>query len=299
MYHFINEPTWFAKSLELIQKFYKIITLDELASQYLSGRIEKYTAVLTFDDGDISFYNLVLPILKVKQIPATLFVSPRKIIEQRNFWFQEIRDFNKDELKKIIADTIGVHEELIKNIGCVALLKCLKIGVIEEIISSYKLKFEIKNKECLLVNSDQLIDIDKSGLVTIGAHTMNHPILANENDETVKKEIVESISDLESLLGHQIDFFAYPNGLRGLDYSEREVDVLKSAGVRLSLTTNPGTVSPESSPHEIPRIGISYGSDFHLIAKIVLGKYWSLLKSKDNENTTRIIIDKILRQQHD
>ena len=30
---------------------------------------------------------------------------------------------------------------------------------------------------------EQLKEIDRDGLVTIGAHTMNHPILANENDE--------------------------------------------------------------------------------------------------------------------
>jgi len=45
---------------------------------------------ITFDDGDKTFYTVAYPILKKHNVPATLFVSPKIVVKQENFWFQEI-----------------------------------------------------------------------------------------------------------------------------------------------------------------------------------------------------------------
>ena len=77
------------------------------------------------------------------------------------------------------------------------------------------------------MNLDEILELEKSDLVTIGAHTLNHPILQNESLETSRKEITDSIIELEKLLGHKIKYFAYPNGAKALDFGMREIDILK------------------------------------------------------------------------
>ncbi len=73
--------------------------------------------------------------------------------------------------------------------------------------------------------------------MAVGAHTMNHPILKNEDDASSKFEIEASVGDLSTLLGSRVTTFAYPNGIPGMDFGEREVKLLGASGIRLAFTT--------------------------------------------------------------
>lgn len=296
MYHVVNDAAWFLHSVNLLEKFYKILPITEVNSFVNENRQNGNMCVLSFDDGDESFYSVVYPVLKKNKIPAVLYVSPKKIIERKNFWFQEVRGYDKTLLKEIISEFIGVKFELIKQFDTLSLLKCLEIQQIEKIISMYKRNTKEQDKVCMLVTEKQLIEMHNSGLVTVGAHTQNHPILANEVEMSSKNEISQSIAELSSLLNFQVKYFAYPNGLRNLDYGQREVDILNKSGIEISVTTNTSDFEKSDQRQEIPRIGLSYGSNLHILGKIILGKHWEKLKSRNNENNQRLQISQILRE---
>jgi len=78
------------------------------------------------------------------------------------------------------------------------------------------------------MSESELKEAYDSGLVAVGAPTQNHPILANETEQTSRYEIQSSILELSDMLGTQVKYFAYPNGIPSLDFGEREIDVLKA-----------------------------------------------------------------------
>lgn len=82
-----------------------------------------------------------------------------------------------------------------------------------------------------------LSEIAKSGLVEIGAHTMNHSYLTGLPLEGVKYEVMESKKYLEDRLGIKVSSFAYPYGA----FDNTTIDVVKKAGFRAAVTTIPGT----------------------------------------------------------
>lgn len=81
-----------------------------------------------------------------------------------------------------------------------------------------------------------LLDIAKSGLVEIGAHTMNHLYLSGLPLQMVKYEVEYSKQYLEKILGEQVDSFAYPYGA----FDNVAIDVVKKAGFRSAVTTISG-----------------------------------------------------------
>ena len=82
-----------------------------------------------------------------------------------------------------------------------------------------------------------LSEIAKSGLVEIGAHTMNHSYLTGLPLKRVKYEVMESKKYLEDRLGIKVSSFAYPYGA----FDNTTIDVVKKAGFRAAVTTIPGT----------------------------------------------------------
>jgi len=128
------------------------------------------------------------------------------------------------------------------------------------------------------MDKTQLQELHKSGLVSIGAHTLNHPILKNETDEVANKEIKSSIKGLSEILGEKVKYFAYPNGTPDLDFSEREQEWLKSLDIKLAFSTENRSFNRKDNPLSIPRNGISRGSCTFVKLKLLSGSKWTVLK---------------------
>jgi peptidoglycan/xylan/chitin deacetylase (PgdA/CDA1 family) len=89
--------------------------------------------------------------------------------------------------------------------------------------------------------------------MTIGAHTVTHPILACTSDSAARHEIVASKRALEEQLGAPVGLFAYPNGKPGRDYSAAHVAMVREAGFDAAFSTAWGVASRTSDPFQLPR----------------------------------------------
>ena len=118
--------------------------------------------------------------------------------------------------------------------------------------------------------------------MAIGAHTQTHPILSSEAAEDSRAQIVDSIRELSEFVGQQVVAFAYPNGMAGLDFSDREKRTLEQCGIRLSFTTRTGFFERTTDPLEIPRIGFAgsrHETRAWISGKLLLTPVWD--RSRD------------------
>jgi len=58
----------------------------------------------------------------------------------------------------------------------------------------------------------QLVEMQSSGLISIGAHTVSHNILSGLTLSQAEQEIVESKAAIQNHINLSVDLFAYPNG---------------------------------------------------------------------------------------
>ncbi len=80
------------------------------------------------------------------------------------------------------------------------------------------------------LSREQLREMDASGFVEIGGHTSGHCVLTSVGSDEVRRQIEDNKRDLESVLGHPIDSFAYPCG--GED--DGIVAAVKTAGYKFA-----------------------------------------------------------------
>jgi peptidoglycan/xylan/chitin deacetylase (PgdA/CDA1 family) len=291
-FHDVKDIDWFDETIKYFSENYRMVNTNELYDLMSKGAKFKNIAHITVDDGISSFYHTIFPVLKKYQVPATLFVSPKIITQQKNFWFQEDKNLEKDLMIKIISAELKLPENALKNMPYHYILKSLKISEIQRILSRYYLESNKKPLPYLNITLEQLKEIDQSGIVTIGGHTMNHPILANETYEVAKYEIMECLNELEKLLQHPIEYFAYPNGLPTLDFGEREMKILKDAKVKLAFSGEFGQLTVRNNKMSIPRMGFSKGTKNSIRLKILLGKYWLILKGFKSSGEEKIRINR-------
>lgn len=277
-FHAIYDVAWMDKVLRLLKTLYRPVSIQEIEAFYYAKKPLKNTCHITFDDGDVSFYNNVFPLLKKYNIPASIYVSPKIVREGGNFWFQEIRGYDQEKLRRIIRAYLNEAEEEIRYIPVDALMRNLTVSQMWAIIHEYQKQTNTREKPDMNMNAENILELHQSGLVSIGAHTLTHPVLKNETDEISFSEITSSISELSSLLQSKVRYFAYPNGIPGKDFSEREINILCVADVKLALSTENNTLSHNNNPLSIPRNSISKGGKAFILAKLLSGKNWQLVR---------------------
>jgi peptidoglycan/xylan/chitin deacetylase (PgdA/CDA1 family) len=89
---------------------------------------------------------------------------------------------------------------------------------------------------------------------SIGAHTVNHPILSRVTPQRAWTEILGSRTMIESACGAAPRAFAYPNGGTE-DYTETVKRLVREAGFTCAVTTRFGLNTSNTNPWELRRGG--------------------------------------------
>lgn len=100
------------------------------------------------------------------------------------------------------------------------------------------------------LNWDQIRELDRGGLITIGSHTLNHANLASLNAEQQRAEILGGKQQLEIQLGHAVYDFAYPYGA----FNSTSVQIAQQVGFREAVSTISGTAHTMSTLFSLHRV---------------------------------------------
>lgn len=237
---------------------------------------EKLSIIITFDDGYKDFYSNAYPILKKYNVPATVFVTTGGINRDFSFWW--------DELYRLIMEgdllsQLTVNGEIF-DVDCFDSREDLLYSVHKELI---KLPHKVRKQQLIdlrkqitnvdetysrIMNSTQIHEVAKEGLVRIGAHTVNHIVCNREDYDTQLQEIKDSKSILETITESGINTFAYPNG----GYNETTVNILSKLGFSEAYTTDEGKIGESTDRLMIPRLMMlnwSYGDMSRVMQKFL------------------------------
>ncbi|MCL5435638.1 MAG: polysaccharide deacetylase family protein [Patescibacteria group bacterium] len=100
------------------------------------------------------------------------------------------------------------------------------------------------------VTTGELKDIVASGLVEIGAHTLDHVDLKGKPRDEVKRQIENSEQDLEQRFGVVVQTFAYPYG----HFDEAAISAVRDAKFVAAVSTLDGWRLSEKNLFVLPRL---------------------------------------------
>lgn len=293
--HFHRTPSaaWFHSALETVGRLYRFVAVDDLRAYFHGAQRFNGACHVTFDDGDRSFVQVALPVLEALGVPATLFVAPGVLASGRNYWFQELSYLRQhvadNTIRRQIAAQMGWDDMQIAAFSIVTLFKALPVAGMWEVIDALQQGHGLPPAPPANISPQEAVGLDRHPLVTIGAHSLTHPVLQNESDAEAQRQIAGSVEQLTALLGRPVRDFAYPNGAAGLDYGPREQAMLRAAGAELAFATDSGYFSPTTNPLAIPRVGLAAAAretSPWILSKLLLTPAWDRLR-RDEENGER------------
>jgi peptidoglycan/xylan/chitin deacetylase (PgdA/CDA1 family) len=98
-------------------------------------------------------------------------------------------------------------------------------------------------------------DIAAAGFA-IGSHTVTHPRLADVSDSDATHQIRDSKKIIEDRVGREVRDFASPYGQPGVDFSDRDVRLVREAGYRSFATTARAPMHRGHDPMYMQRQGL-------------------------------------------
>ncbi len=111
----------------------------------------------------------------------------------------------------------------------------------------------------------QAAEMQKSGLIHFGSHTMSHSVLTDLSQTELRQQLVGSKQAIEWHLKQPVAFIAYPCGA----YNQQVIERTDDAGYRAAFTVNYGWASPSEQRMIMDRIPI-FGSNRHTFLRFKL-----------------------------
>lgn len=248
-----------------LTRHYDVVGANDIeqALEDRSGR----SVMLTFDDGYLDNYELAYPILKSHGAAATFFITTRFLDKPQLAWWDEIawmvRNSRQSQLNanRWIAEDVPFDEP--DRSGAIRrLLDVYKqldarettafVDYLAEATGSGRAGSDLADG--LWMTWDMVREM-RAGGMSIGGHTVSHPVLARLDADAQSWEIGECKRRIEKELGEPIDTFSYPVGSRDA-FNEVTCHALRQHGFRWAFSYYGGYTSLKSDSLNVLRTAI-------------------------------------------
>jgi peptidoglycan/xylan/chitin deacetylase (PgdA/CDA1 family) len=259
-------PESFDAQVRLLKKHFDIISPRDLRGVLRKGS-GRYT-LITFDDGYLDNYKAAFPILKAHNVPATFFVATSFMDSPRPSWYDEVAWMVRTSTRDRIIDKSWLpapvyFDEPDRLEAVRSLLRVYKslpgerteayLDFLAEATGSGR--STAAHTRVTWMTWDMLREMRAAGM-SIGGHTVNHPILARLSREEQHKEIEVCKERLEAELGQPMTVFSYPDGTKE-SFNDDTCDLLGYSGVEFAFSYYGGFQRFHSwDPYDIPRVRV-------------------------------------------
>lgn len=257
-----NEVTaeQFRWQMRLISRYFNVLPLEEAVCRLRDGSLPARSACITFDDGYADNAEVALPILRETGVPATFFIATG-YIDGGRMW----NDTVIEAIRKIPEGVLDLTQQGLETYHLDGVEG--RIKAITQLLSALKHKSpgernmradhiatfaENDLPDNLMMTSNQVKQLHSAGM-TIGAHTVTHPILACMGEQEAYREIEDGRRQLEDLTGEKVELFAYPNGRPVTDYLPEHLEMVRGLGFKAAVSTVWGVSTRRTRMWELPR----------------------------------------------
>ncbi len=272
----------FKRDLDTLLAHYQPISLTELiAINNTQEKPKQPYFHLTFDDGLANFYHEVAPILKEKNIPATVFLNT-DFIDNKDLFFRYKASLLLEKYKNSDSQTQEIFKQFVtqKTTQHVAdYLLAITYQNKEELDDlAQKINYSFADflaKEKPYLSLAQITALQTQG-IAFGAHSTDHPLFADLSLEAQLKQVTDSMNWLNNNLKLDYNAFSFPF---------EDVGVSREFFITANLDISFGTygIKKDVITNNLQRISFEYADTntklflikeyFKYILKIPFGKH--------------------------
>jgi peptidoglycan/xylan/chitin deacetylase (PgdA/CDA1 family) len=267
------------RQLRLLKANYNVIAPEDVLD-WRQGRFElpPRATLLTCDDGLLNNLTDMLPVLQQEKLHCLFFVTGASAEETRStLWYEDLfllflrAPAGKFELAD---ERVAIRGELTSRAQrraawwrAVTSLSQVNAEMRRAFLGNAARQLGVQATETFvdqdipacrrfgLMTLPELRTLDGAGM-TIGAHTMSHPMLSQMTAELARAEIVECRRKLEAALQQQIWAFAYPFG-DAASVTPRVLAIPREAGFSAAFVNFGGGLGTTLLPYALPRVHVT------------------------------------------
>lgn len=260
----------FLDQMRYLRTHYQVVPVEEIVSHLVANTLlPDCCAAITFDDGYRNNYSVAYPILRALNLPATIFVTTEFVSGNNPLWVDRIEyALNKTSRELLELDIPGERvalslksdrERVAAKEFLAAMLKRSSQGLRSRVVSQLEEKTERTlggrrddQGDYASLTWDEVVEMQSSGLITIGSHTVTHPILPRCASAEVEQELALSKALIENMLGRACGLFCYPNG----DFDAETKAAVGRAGYVGAASSMRGLNDGQTDPLALKRLGV-------------------------------------------
>jgi peptidoglycan/xylan/chitin deacetylase (PgdA/CDA1 family) len=271
----------FDAQVQFVKKQFDVISPADLpeARRQASGRF----LIITFDDGYADNFHAAFPVLKAHGVPATFFIATGFIDKPSLPWWDEIAWMVRRSTRGQIAikpwsDDLIIPGEGDREQSIRKLLRIFKAmpsadtgHYLEALAQATGTgRFHADSAGDLWMTWDMLRQMNAAGM-TIGGHTVHHPILARMPEEQQYQEISGCQKRIETELSRPMTCLSYPVG-NTTAFNQATRNCLKKCGIQHAFSYYGGIQTFDSwDDHDIRRLPVDNDLSFdHFRAMVML-----------------------------
>jgi peptidoglycan/xylan/chitin deacetylase (PgdA/CDA1 family) len=274
----VVDEQMFAWQMRYLAKHFHCLRLEDAVGLLRSGKpLPPNPAVVTFDDGFRNNLRYALPILRRYGVPATVFVTTGHIGRGvQLLWTERVGrilgaagvsgDAARVEMKRLKSISWRERDAAIHELE----------SRLEHARRSSARAAEPNADRYMFLTWGEVRELADGG-VTIGSHTVDHPIMSSLDAERREWEVVQSKQEIERHLGAPCTLFSYPNGTAN-DFGECDKTNLEKAGYIAAVTQIAGTNDRRTDRFALKRLNIGRGHGPLLFMAQVSG-FWPWMRT--------------------
>lgn len=255
---------------QIVALGYDIVSLSELHRRFQEEDFRRPFVSFTLDDGYADNYTYAFPIFRKHEIPFAIYVCTGLIDGSVDQWWRALEGIVRQE-KRIEVELDGINRVFTAT---TTRQECRTFDTIYWALRRMPLELQLSTMRSLrerytrdrdgarfrapVLTWDMIAEMDDSGLLTLGAHTVNHFALSKLSADEARGEMTRSSVLIEQQTGKKPEHFAYPYG----DVSsaaQREFKMAEKLGFLTAVSTRKGVLFPEHAEHlqALPRISLN------------------------------------------
>jgi peptidoglycan/xylan/chitin deacetylase (PgdA/CDA1 family) len=225
-------PELFAAQMRALTEVGDIVPLADILTR---GSDARPAFAITFDDDDPSHAKYALPVLRELGIQATFFLSGRSLHGLGAYWWTRLQQSAEEVGLEETCRRVGHTGRTLKELA----RACRNDAFVRELETSVALP---------TMSVDDIRTLADAGM-TIGFHTVRHPLLTKLSRTELATALIDGRETLADAVGRDVEYLAYPYG--GAD--ARVAAMAQRLGYRAAFTLGNRPMHASGDPFLVMR----------------------------------------------
>jgi peptidoglycan/xylan/chitin deacetylase (PgdA/CDA1 family) len=270
-------PDRFEEQLRVLRRTRYPIPLQDFVRHLVARTLRPDAVAVTFDDGYVDNMLAGKPLLAAADVPATVFLATGFLDRPGAFWWDELttlvllqKELRSFELvvgrDKMRFDFEREQSDDNRDLSQRSRREAVLMRIWEamrrlrdeerqqsmiELQSMFSARGDL-SAQGRAMSRKEVCELISDGLITIGSHTVTHPVLSELSHEDRNRELADSKAICEAIAEAPVAGFSYPYG----NFSADTRDAVKCNGFDFACSSGRASANLGCDLFALPRVGI-------------------------------------------